>query len=129
VVSERLPPVAAIREAMQRGPALRALAGYPRVPLDDDPEILVALMVRLRWPRNGAQRPWRWGMPMIGAYGAPWQGLGNVVRRWSASSLCTVWRKEPLPGHPGMQQWRSNVVDGRRIAAAIYLGLITDAHP
>ena len=124
----RLLPVAAIRADMDRERAMRALAGEALIPLEDDKNLRKALMRKLRWPRDGQRRPWLVGTPMIGGPGAPWEGLGNVVRSWSASSFCTVWRKLPVPAHPQMKQWKSQWVDADRVALDIFYGHITDPY-
>src|SRR6266567_4212499 len=99
-VTERLPPVAAIRAAMDRERALHALAGAP-LPLEED-YLTRALIDRLRWPRSGTRKPWRVGLTMVRGPSAPWDGIGNVVKAWSSTRYCTVWRKLPLALHPEM---------------------------
>lgn len=132
--AQRLPPVAAIRADMDRERAMRVLAGkdVPPPTADSidvvDVHIRKALMRRLRWPRDGATRPWLVGIAMLGGVGAPWEGVGNVVRSWSASSFCTVWRKLPLVEHPQMKQWKSQWVDANRMALDIFYGRITDPY-
>lgn len=130
----RLPPVAAIRADMDRERAMRGLTGE-LVPLPSgdtidthDVHLRKALMRKLRWPRDGARRPWLVGIAMLGGKGAPWEGIGNVVRSWSASSFCTVWRKQPLAEHPHMKQWKGQWVDANRMALDIFYGRITDPY-
>jgi hypothetical protein len=131
----RLPPVAAIRAAIEREQAMRALAGEPALDLNNDPLVARALLVRLRWPRNGARQPWRDGLAMLGGPRAPWEGVGNVVKSWStrveitATTFCVVWRKEPVLAHPQMRQWKSYHFTALGIAAAIVKGHIVDAYP
>jgi len=129
----RLLPVAAIRADMDRERAMRALSGeaVPRPTkdeLDFHPYLRKALMRKLRWPRDGARRPWLVGIAMLGGPRAPWEGVGNLVRSWSASSFCTVWQKRPLTDHPQMKQWKSQWVDADRVAIDIFYGHITDPY-
>ncbi len=126
-VTERLPPVAAIRAAMERERALRALANTPLF-LEAD-YLTRALIDRLRWPRDGTRKPWRIGLAMIGGPKAPWAGIGNVVKAWSSPRYCTVWRKVPMELHPEMRQWKHQMADAQDVALAILLGHITDAYP
>lgn len=130
----RLLPVAAIRADMDRERVLRGLTGelVPQPSVDtigtDDLHLRKALMRKLRWPRDGARRPWLVGIAMLGGPGAPWQGIGNVLRSWSASSFCTVWQKIQLEAHPQMKQWKSKWVDADRMALDIFYGRITDPY-
>lgn len=129
ILPARVLPVAAIRAEMDRERAMRGLIGEP-VPQptidDDDPYLRNALMRKLRWPRDGTHRPWLVGIPMLGGPGASWEGIGNVVRSWSASSFCTVWRKLRLEAHPEILRWKSQWVDADRVALDIFYGHITD---
>ena len=134
LIPARLLPVAAIRADMDRERAMRGLTGeqVPQPSKDtmdvEDVHLRKALMRKLRWPRDGARRPWLVGIAMLGGPGAPWQGVGNVVRSWSASSFCTVWQKLPLKEHPQMKQWKSQWVDVNRMALDIFYGHITDPY-
>lgn len=129
---------------MDRERAMRALSGETVVPPVDgepEPQLVRALMQRLRWPRDGSRRPWTVGVAMYGGPDAPWQGVGNVVRSWSASSFCTVWQKLRLPvavpleagvdpaKQPHTIQWKSRWVDADRVARAIFFGHLTDPYP
>ena len=128
----RLPPVAAIRAAFERERAMRVLSGQSPPPVDQDakdPVFHRALLQRLRWPRDGARRPWRAGVSMLGDGLAPWRGIGCVVKTWSGASYCTVWRKLPLDDFPNMKQWRSQHVGLQELMLAIVTGHITDAYP
>jgi hypothetical protein len=124
----RLPPVAAIRAAIEREQAMRALAGAPPLDLEQDPLVTRALLERLRWPRDGARRPWTVGVSMIGTRDAPWEGLGNVVKRWSSTGLCTVWRKVHAEANCEKFYWKNDLVGVRRLALAIVAGRVTDAY-
>ncbi len=131
-VGERLPPVAAIRAAMDRERAARALAGLLALPVDQDPGLPRALLEHLRWVRDGSRRPWLTGIAMVGSNAAPWRGVGAVVKQWSSTSTCSVWRKEYQSLNSSQQpllQWRSHVFDIRMVALAIYAGHLTDAYP
>lgn len=131
--AERLPPVAAIRSAMDRERAARALAGLLALPPDQDPGIPRALLERLRWVRDGSRRPWLTGIAMVGSNAAPWRGVGAVVKQWSSTRTCSVWRKEYIATNGStlqpMLQWRSHVFDIHLVALAIYAGHLTDAYP
>lgn len=128
-VADRLPPVAAIRAAMDRERAAAALAGALAFPLAEDPALPRALLTSLRWPRDGSRRPWTVGISMIGDALAPWHGVGTVVRAWSSSFSCVVWRKAAVPGHPSMRQWASHHASVQDLAVAIYTGHVKDAYP
>jgi hypothetical protein len=125
----RLPPVAAIRAAIEREQSMRALAGGLPLDLDHDPIVTRALLERLRGPRDGARRPWTVGVAMIGAPGAPWLGVGNVVQRRSSTGLCTVWRKVHAEANCEKFYWKDEVVDAQRLVRAIVYGLVQDAYP
>jgi hypothetical protein len=118
---------------MDRERAVRALTGeavpHPtKDALDFHPYLRKALMRKLRWPRDGSRRPWLVGIPMLGGSAASWQGVGNVVRSWSASSFCTVWQKVQLEKHPQMKHWKSKWVDADKIALDIFYGNVTDPY-
>jgi hypothetical protein len=66
---------------------------------------------------------------MIGLRDAPWEGIGNVVKCWSSTTFCTVWRKVPAERNCEKFYWKDRGVAVRELVLAILAGRVIDPYP